>query len=190
MAQWRAFFKCLLVCLFCKTVAIECFVSNLARYSKVLQAGSSRATVFRQFQTRRELSRLRMMGAPPKLEGEVFGKDRLLQEEADIVKMEKQGMGKKEVTLTDIISLWVTNIVLTYGDKEKYANLQDGAVVSEGVIDDLVGGPLFLPLYKYFKECGGFYKFVNHLFIHFISFLLSLEWRQVMLRAESIHGCV
>ncbi len=102
------------------------------------------------------------MGAPPKLDGEVFGKERLLQEEADIVKMEKQGMGKKEVTLQDVISLWVTNIVLTYGDKEQYANLQDGAVVSEGVIDDLVGGPLFLPLYKYFKECGGFYKFVSN----------------------------
>jgi len=67
-------------------------------------------------------------------------------------------MGKKEVTFQDVISLWVTNIVLTYGDKEKYATLQDGAVVSEGVIDDLVGGPLFLPLYKYFRECGGFYK--------------------------------
>jgi len=84
----------------------------------------------------------------------------------------------------DVVSLWVTNIILTYGDPAKYADLQvwallqtrlpgsrrsctapshrcapqDGAVKSEGVVDDLVGGPLFLPLFKYFQECGGLYK--------------------------------
>ena len=25
-------------------------------------------------------------------------------------------------------------------------------------MEDLVGGPLFLPLYKYYTECGGIYK--------------------------------
>ena len=26
------------------------------------------------------------------------------------------------------------------------------------MVEDLTGGPLFLPLYKYFTECGGIYK--------------------------------
>ncbi|EKX39181.1 cytochrome P450 [Guillardia theta CCMP2712] len=112
----------------------------------------------RVHQVGRRVPRLSLRMQGPKLDAEVFGKDRLKQEEADIRKMEKQGMAKKDVTLTDIISLWITNIILTYGDKEKYAQLQDGAVKSEGVVDDLVGGPLFLPLYKYFKDCGGLYK--------------------------------
>jgi hypothetical protein len=145
------------VCLVWNAVSVQSFLSNvplkLGNARSILLSNNKRAA-------RWSLKTSLRMGAPPKLEGEVFGKERLLQEEADIVKMEKQGMGKKEVTFQDVISLWVTNIVLTYGDKEKYANLQDGAVVSEGVIDDLVGGPLFLPLYKYFRECGGFYKLV------------------------------
>ena len=92
------------------------------------------------------------------LEEELMGKERAAAEEADIREMEQKGMDKKDVTLADIASMWVTNIILTYGDPEKYASLQDGSVASEGVVDDLVGGPLFLPLYKYFTECGGVYK--------------------------------
>ena len=95
---------------------------------------------------------------PPEIEGEVFGKERMMAEEDLIKEMEKKGMASKDVSLLDTASMWITNIILTYGDKEKYASLQDGAVASEGVVDDLVGGPLFLPLYKYFTECGGLYK--------------------------------
>lgn len=87
-----------------------------------------------------------------------MGKERLNAEEADIVEMEKKGMAKKDVSFKDIASMWITNIILTYGDPEKYASLQDGSVKSEGVVEDLTGGPLFLPLYKYFTECGGIYK--------------------------------
>ncbi|KAJ1480183.1 cytochrome P450 [Baffinella frigidus] len=63
-------------------------------------------------------------------------------------------MSKKDVSFTDVISLWVTNIILTYD----VVSRQDGAVKSEGVVEDLTGGPLFLPLFKYFEECGGLYK--------------------------------
>ena len=35
-----------------------------------------------------------------------MGKERLEAEEADIKRMEQQGMDKKDVSLTDIISLW------------------------------------------------------------------------------------
>ena len=48
----------------------------------------------------------------------------LQAEEDGIKKMEQEGMASKDVSLKDIISLWVTNIILTYGDPEKYANLQ------------------------------------------------------------------
>ncbi len=65
------------------------------------------------------------------LKDELMGKERLMAEEASIKEMETKGMAKKEVSLTDIISMWVTNIILTYGDPEKYASLQDGAVKSE-----------------------------------------------------------
>jgi hypothetical protein len=65
------------------------------------------------------------------LEDELMGKERLQAEENDIKKMEQEGMAKKDVSLMDIASLWVTNIILTYGDPEKYASLQDGAVKSE-----------------------------------------------------------
>jgi len=65
------------------------------------------------------------------LKDELMGKERLMAEEASIREMETKGMAKKEVSLTDIISMWVTNIILTYGDPEKYASLQDGAVKSE-----------------------------------------------------------
>jgi len=101
------------------------------------------------------------MAAPKlndELKDEVFGLERAQAEEEEIVQMEKAGMASKDVKLQDVVSLWVTNIILTYGDKDKYAGLQDGAVISEGVVDDLVGGPLFLPLYKYYMECGGLYK--------------------------------
>ncbi len=147
------------VCLVCHALLVQSFLSNAP-----LKLGNAKSLHLSNIMRapRWSLRTSLRMGAPPKLEGEVFGKERLLQEEADIVKMEKQGMGNKGVSFQDVISLWVTNIVLTYGDKEKYANLQDGAVVSEGVIDDLVGGPLFLPLYKYFRECGGFYKLVTY----------------------------
>mmetsp|Transcript_491 Transcript_491/g.1145 ORF Transcript_491/g.1145 Transcript_491/m.1145 type:complete len:647 (+) Transcript_491:75-2015(+) len=100
------------------------------------------------------------MGAPPDLdEGkELFGKERAQAEEDYIKQMEASGMENKDVSIVDTASMWVTNIILTYGDKEQYADMQDGSVASEGVVDDLVGGPLFLPLYKYFTECGGLYK--------------------------------
>ena len=65
------------------------------------------------------------------LEDELMGKERLQAEENDIKKMEQEGMSNKDVSLKDIASLWVTNIILTYGDPEKYASLQDGAVKSE-----------------------------------------------------------
>ena len=148
--------KSVLVILCLNAMAVQSFLPNVAVVSKSHKGGPLCTSKRLTFSS----SNLKMMSAPPKVDSEVFGKERLLKEEADIVKMESQGMGKKGVTLQDIISLWVTNIVLTYGDKEQYANLQDGAVVSEGVIDDLVGGPLFLPLYKYFLACGGFYKCV------------------------------
>ena len=79
------------------------------------------------------------------LEDELMGKERLQAEEKDIREMESKGMAKKDVSLKDVISLWVTNIILTYGDPEKYASLQDGAVKSEGVVDDLVSTPPLLP---------------------------------------------
>lgn len=58
------------------------------------------------------------------------------------------------MTAQDVVSLWVTNILQTYGDAES----ADGAPVAEGVVDDLVGGPLFLALYKYFRRYGPVYK--------------------------------
>ena len=49
--------------------------------------------------------------------------------------------------MQDIISLWVTQILQTYGDKPS----SDNAPIVEGEIDDLVGGPIFLALYPYFR---------------------------------------
>jgi cytochrome P450 len=59
-----------------------------------------------------------------------------------------------ELKFQDIVSLWVTQILQTYGDKES----KDNAPVCEGVIDDLVGGPIFLALYPYFRRYGGVFK--------------------------------
>jgi len=59
-----------------------------------------------------------------------------------------------EVSFKDIVSLWTTNILQTYGD----APSVDGAPVAEGELNDLVGGPIFLALEKYFKVSGGIYK--------------------------------
>ena len=53
----------------------------------------------------------------------------------------------KDLKLQDIISLWVTQILQTYGDKPS----SDNAPIVEGEIDDLVGGPIFLALYPYFR---------------------------------------
>ena len=60
----------------------------------------------------------------------------------------------EELKFRDIVSLWVTQILQTYGDKES----KDNAPVCEGVIDDLVGGPIFLALYPYFRRYGGVFK--------------------------------
>jgi cytochrome P450 len=60
----------------------------------------------------------------------------------------------EELKFQDIVSLWVTQILQTYGDKES----KDNAPVCEGVIDDLVGGPIFLALYPYFRRYGGVFK--------------------------------
>jgi len=59
-----------------------------------------------------------------------------------------------KITLKDTISLWTTNIMQMYGD----APSVDGAPVAEGAVDDLVGGPLFLALQRYFEKYGGIYK--------------------------------
>ena len=48
----------------------------------------------------------------------------------------------------------MTNIMQTYGN----APSADGAPVAAGVLDDLVGRPLFLALYDYFSKYGGVYK--------------------------------
>jgi hypothetical protein len=56
--------------------------------------------------------------------------------------------------IKDIISLWVTQILQTYGDEES----KDGAPVAEGSVDDLVGQPIFLALYPYFLKYGGVFK--------------------------------
>lgn len=53
----------------------------------------------------------------------------------------------KDLKLRDIISLWITQILQTYGDKPS----SDNAPIVEGEIDDLVGGPIFLALYPYFR---------------------------------------
>ena len=60
----------------------------------------------------------------------------------------------EELKFRDIVSLWVTQILQTYGDRES----KDNAPVCEGVIDDLVGGPIFLALYPYFRRYGGVFK--------------------------------
>ncbi len=60
----------------------------------------------------------------------------------------------EELKFQDIVSLWVTQILQTYGDAES----KDNAPVCEGVIDDLVGGPIFLALYPYFRRYGGVFK--------------------------------
>ena len=59
-----------------------------------------------------------------------------------------------ELGIKDIISLWITQILQTYGDEES----KDGAPVCEGSVDDLVGGPIFLALYPYFLKYGGVFK--------------------------------
>lgn len=53
----------------------------------------------------------------------------------------------RDLKMQDIISLWVTQILQTYGDKPS----SDNAPIVEGEIDDLVGGPIFLALYPYFR---------------------------------------
>ena len=53
----------------------------------------------------------------------------------------------KDLKLRDIISLWITQILQTYGDKPS----SDNAPIVEGEIDDLVSGPIFLALYPYFR---------------------------------------
>ncbi|CAL6311095.1 unnamed protein product [Bathycoccus prasinos] len=60
----------------------------------------------------------------------------------------------KDLKLQDIISLWITQILQTYGDKPS----SDNAPIVEGEIDDLVGGPIFLALYPYFRKYGGVFK--------------------------------
>ncbi|CAL6315741.1 unnamed protein product [Bathycoccus prasinos] len=60
----------------------------------------------------------------------------------------------KDLKLRDIISLWITQILQTYGDKPS----SDNAPIVEGEIDDLVGGPIFLALYPYFRKYGGVFK--------------------------------
>lgn len=64
------------------------------------------------------------------------------------------GFTPKSVAFSDILSLWVTNIAQTYGD----APSTDNAPVAAGVLDDLVGRPLFLALYDYFRKVGSVYK--------------------------------
>ena len=59
-----------------------------------------------------------------------------------------------QLGIKDIISLWITQILQTYGDEES----KDGAPVCEGSVDDLVGGPIFLALYPYFLKYGGVFK--------------------------------
>ena len=59
-----------------------------------------------------------------------------------------------ELGFKDIVSLWITQILQTYGDEES----KDGAPVCEGSVDDLVGGPIFLALYPYFLKYGGVFK--------------------------------
>ena len=59
-----------------------------------------------------------------------------------------------QLGIKDIISLWITQILQTYGDEES----KDGAPVCEGSVDDLVGGPIFLALYPYFLRYGGVFK--------------------------------
>ena len=59
-----------------------------------------------------------------------------------------------ELGIKDVISLWITQILQTYGDEES----KDGAPVCEGSVDDLVGGPIFLALYPYFLKYGGVFK--------------------------------
>jgi cytochrome P450 len=59
-----------------------------------------------------------------------------------------------ELGIKDIISLWVTQILQTYGDEES----KDGAPVCEGSVDDLVGAPIFIALYPYFLKYGGVFK--------------------------------
>tara|TARA_B100000073_G_scaffold347874_1_gene363746 strand:+ start:940 stop:1497 length:558 start_codon:yes stop_codon:yes gene_type:complete len=53
----------------------------------------------------------------------------------------------RDLKMQDIISLWMTQILQTYGDKPS----SDNAPIVEGEIDDLVGGPIFLALYPYFR---------------------------------------
>ena len=60
----------------------------------------------------------------------------------------------EKLGIKDIISLWITQILQTYGDEES----KDGAPVCEGSVDDLVGGPIFLALYPYFLKYGGVFK--------------------------------
>ena len=59
-----------------------------------------------------------------------------------------------ELGFKDVVSLWITQILQTYGDEES----KDGAPVCEGSVDDLVGGPIFLALYPYFLKYGGVFK--------------------------------
>ena len=96
---------------------------HAAPYASVLRSAAVKSSVARvgKMSVRMNLQ----------LKDELMGKERLMAEEASIKEMETKGMAKKEVSLTDIISMWVTNIILTYGDPEKYASLQDGAVKSE-----------------------------------------------------------
>ncbi|XRB11193.1 cytochrome P450 [Pseudoscourfieldia marina] len=57
-------------------------------------------------------------------------------------------------SIQDTISIWITNILQIYGGKAG----ADNAPVAEGTLDDLVGGPLFLALHKFFQRQGGVYK--------------------------------
>ena len=63
----------------------------------------------------------------------------------------------RDLKIQDIISLWVTQILQTYGDKPS----SDNAPIVEGEIDDLVGGPIFLALYPYFRCVLSFFFLVG-----------------------------
>lgn len=61
-----------------------------------------------------------------------------------------------EVKPIDVISLIATNAM----QAATGASSSRGIPVAQGSIDDLQGGPLFLPLYRFFEQCGHVYKLI------------------------------
>jgi len=58
------------------------------------------------------------------------------------------------LTLEETAMIWVRNILQTYGN----VGVQDGAPVAEGSVSDITGGPLFIPLKRYFDKLGSIFK--------------------------------